>query len=665
MLTKKIGLIFPLLLHAAALASAVALSIPPGDRGSRDVKLTLNPYSAIDWSNVRHHKANFHTHSNGHKVLPDGTIVYANGAIIGADGESVRGPVEGHIHEWRDPHPDFVNAEGLQAGSDGLLRVDQVIDAYRDLGYTILSLTDHDRVTWPWESYHRTPRELGMLAIVGNEFTRNIHHTISLFTDYAPEWGENRDLDELLAGVTAARGLAIIAHPTRDWPLNFIDPQQRSLDVSLDSDLRGITTGDFTIETWFRTEEAGRGVLLGNYRAAGTAALNLELQSNNRVRVFLHTPGAGPTVDINVAADTLGVNTRDGRWHHLAATREGSTVRLYLDGQEIGNSVEAGGLMPLGGDTVHLGRDTRADSTAFKGSLDQVRFWQRALSAAEISAIQSAQTPQGEGLLRHYAFNPDGRIPADGDAPDPAMLADASASSDPARSARVSDTDQPRVDRSVPPVLGEAGLSTASLRFGPPPPPDPADGVPEVVLQRYLDIFRQNPATIGIEVLNGTRSSDYAHDRSLWDEILTRLMPERPVWGFANDDLHSLEQLGRDWNVVLADSLDEQSVRKALEKGAFFFASTKPAGENAAVPATPEIRAIRHDPQQSTLTAEALENGRPSSDSAYAWIANGKTLHVGPVLNYRDLPADTRYVRLEVSGQGGVIHSNPFGFQVR
>jgi hypothetical protein len=83
------------------------------------------------------------------------------------------------------------------------------------------------------------------------------------------------------------------------------------------------------------------------------------------------------------------------------------------------------------------------------------------------------------------------------------------------------------------------------------------------------------------------------------------------------------------------------------------------------VEATPEIRAIRHDAKQSTLTAEATEHGQPSADGAYVWIANGETLHIGPVLNYSDLPAATRYVRLEVSGKGGVIHSNPFGFQVR
>jgi len=397
-------------------------------------QLVLNPYSDIEWSKVKQHKANFHTHTIAHKVLKNGSVLYNNGEIMGADGQQLRAPVEGH--ERRHPHPDFVHTDGLKGGSDGGMRVDQVIDAYHQLGYTILFLTDHDRITWPWERYGRDPRELGMLAVVGNELTRKIHHTVSLFTDYAPDSEDrlelseplalrNAQFDDLLAGIASSGGLAIIAHPTRDWPMNFVEQQT--------------------------------------------------------------------------------------------------------------------------------------------------------------------------GSVEHR---------------------------------------------------------------------DPTDGVPENVLQRYLDIFRKNPQTIGMEVLNGTRPADYPHCRSLWDQILTKLMPMRPVWGFANDDLHSPNRLGRDWNIVLTKTLGEEAVRKALETGAFFFASIRPAGSDGAVETTPAIQAIHHDAESGTLTAEATENGQPSATKAYTWIANGEPLHIGPVLNYHNIQDTVKYARLEVSGRGGIIHSNPFGFQV-
>lgn len=641
-------------------------------QASKELELVLNPYADVNWSTVDHHKANLHTHTNGHKVLEDGTIIYANGEMIGPDGEQLRGPVEGHTHEWRDPHPDFVEAGGRQAGSDGSLRVDEVIDAYHERGYTILALTDHDRVTWPWKSYSRDPEELGMLAVEGNEITRRVHHFLSLFTDFEPDFTDrpdasaplaerNAELDNLLAGVAASGGLSVIAHPTRDWPLTLIDDQVGSLDVPMDPDLREITRGDFTAETWFRTEDSGRGILLGNFDAPGVPALNLELHTQNRVRVFLHTPGAAPNVNLNISANSIQVDTRDGEWHHLAVTREGSTVRLYLNGIEVGSSDEGSGMIALGGDVMHIGRDTRTGGTVFNGSLDQVRFWQRALSDSELAAIQDGEVPSSDGLLAYYPFNPAEPIPAAGDFPDEAMLANAAKESA-VRAARASSTGKPIVDRSVPPVLKEKGVSRASLRFGSADLADPSAGVPEYVLERYFEIFRESPTTIGMEVLNGTRPHDYPHCRSLWDKILTELMPGRPVWGFANDDMHGRGHLGRDWNIVLTEALDEESVRSALESGAFFFASIRPAGGAAAVESTPEIQAIRHDSGQGTLTAEAVENGQASAEDTYAWIANnGETVEVGPVLNYRSLPSGTRYVRLEVTGQGGVTHSNPFG----
>lgn len=664
-------------LATLAFLSRRAFGFGSGGIGSSgDLELVLNPYQGINWSSVDHHKANFHTHTNGHKLMPDGTVIYANGVIIGPDGQQKRGRVSGHNHEWRDPHPDFVNAEGRQMGSDGSLLVDEVIDAYHGLGYTILALTDHDRVTWPWESFGRDPKDLGMLAVVGNEPTRSIHHFLSLFTDYEPDFSgrvggsaplaeRNAQLDGLLAGVAESGGLSVMAHPSADrfgWPGHFTENQVGSLDVPLEPDLRAITNGDFTVETWFRTDDAGRGVLFGNYESPGKVALNLELQSRNQVRVFLHTPDAAPNVNLVVDANTIGVNTRDGRWHHLAATREGASVRLYLNGREVARSDAGTGKMPLAGEFMHLGRDVRTGNTMFNGSLDQVRFWQRALAANELSAIQQGTAPASVGLLRHFAFNPAGRIPASGDFPSEAMLVDASGNG---VAAIPSASGAPIVDRSVAPVLREAGISSASLRFGAPELPSPANGVPGYVLQRYLDIYNENPTCIGIEVLNGTRPRDYPYCRALWDDILTELMPGRPVWGFANDDLHGMGHLGRDWNVVLTESLDESSVRNALERGAFFFASIRPAGSEAALELTPEIRAIRHDQRNGTLSAEATVNGQPSARDAYAWIANGETVAVGPVVNYRSLPSDTRYVRLEVTGKGGVIHSNPFGLAAK
>lgn len=628
-------------------------------------ELTLNPYEGTDQPGVEQLRGNLHTHTRGHKIQEDGSILYANGEIIGPNGDVVRPPVAGHEdgHERRNPHPDFVDAEGTQAGSDGSIRPDELIDAYAREGYGFLSLTDHDRVTWPWQAYGRDPKDTGMVAIVGNELTRNIHHTLSLFTDYAPPWGDGRTLEGVIDGVGKAGGLAVIAHPTRDWPLNFVKSQAQALEVPLDPGLREISTGDFTVEAWFLTTNTGRNVLLGNY-APNTAFLNLELHTRNRVRVIFSSGGGGARgVDLNVPADSIGINTRDGQWHHLAAVRQGTTMTLYLDGKQVAQSDTVAAREPLGGDVMFIGRDTRKDSTMFDGLLDHVSFWDRALSPSEVAGLQNGVLAR-RGLLRQYAFNPASADEAKRGRVTKEMLADTAQHSRGPVAAVLSAAGSPQADESVPPALQQAGLSTASLRFGS-GSADPADGAPGYVLDIYMDLYNRYPHLIGMEVLNGTRPRDFAGDRRLWDDLLMLMMPRRPIWGMATDDLHGWGHFVRDWVSVLTPKRDVASIRKAMEEGAFFFSSIRPLGDAASAEQTPALRSVRHDRANGTLSAEATLGGRALLDrDAFAWIADGQVVQTGPQLHYRTASGIRNYARLEVTGPGGISFTNPFGFGV-
>jgi 3',5'-cyclic-AMP phosphodiesterase len=105
--------------------------------------------------------------------------------------------------------------------------------------------------------------------------------------------------------------------------------------LPLGSGLANVTKGDFTVDTWFRTTDPGRHILLGNFSTDIKAILNLELHSDNHVRVVIQAPD-GKSTDLNVSADPLGINTRDGEWHHLAATRSEGWMNIYLDGRKAG-----------------------------------------------------------------------------------------------------------------------------------------------------------------------------------------------------------------------------------------------------------------------------------------------------------------------------------------
>jgi hypothetical protein len=80
-----------------------------------------------------------------------------------------------------------------------------------------------------------------------------------------------------------------------------------------------------------------------------------------------------------------GPRLDDGVWHHLAASYDGTTATVYVDGQPVG----LGAAASAGSTTVSRLRigDLAFPGYYFKGVIDEVRLYDRALSAADITAI--------------------------------------------------------------------------------------------------------------------------------------------------------------------------------------------------------------------------------------------------------------------------------------
>jgi hypothetical protein len=318
------------------------------------LKIVADPYRGVDWESIQHHKANFHTHTTE---------------------------------------------------SDGGLKPEQVIDEYRNRGYTILAITDHNRCTFPWTKWDRDPVALGMLAVAGNELSRH-HHAGSLFVPFETR---SEKLEQSLEEVRQAGGLAMLNHPGRYWK------------------------------------------------------------------------------------------------------------------------------------------------------------------------------------------------------------------------------------------------------------PDDQGRVPSEVLDRYVGWFRQFDHLIGMEIVN--QRDRYPHDRMLWDALLGVLMPDRPVWGFANDDMHSSSALGINWNVLLLKSLDEEEVREALQTGRFYICSVSVSpAESRDVSQTPKLVSVVHDSGAGTITLKGESGGEPLPEEQYVWISQGRVVHRGPMIHYRKVQGIFSYLRAELHGKGGITFTNPFGF---
>lgn len=74
----------------------------------------------------------------------------------------------------------------------------------------------------------------------------------------------------------------------------------------------------------------------------------------------------------------------DGRWHHIAEIYDGETVKLYIDGT-LDTQAEPAGKLPINNLPMWIG--ARPGGVAAKGIIDEVRFYDRALSEQEIKAL--------------------------------------------------------------------------------------------------------------------------------------------------------------------------------------------------------------------------------------------------------------------------------------
>jgi hypothetical protein len=107
--------------------------------------------------------------------------------------------------------------------------------------------------------------------------------------------------------------------------------------------------------------------------------------------------------DINDQA--VGVAINDSKWHHHAATYDGTTFKAYADGKLVYSEVVAITRNNVGDSTVYIG--TSGGNEYFTGSVDEVRIWDDDRTQIEIranmfSAIASATEA---GLLHQWSFD--------------------------------------------------------------------------------------------------------------------------------------------------------------------------------------------------------------------------------------------------------------------
>ena len=171
--------------------------------------------------------------------------------------------------------------------------------------------------------------------------------------------------------------------------------------------------------------------------------------------------------------------------------------------------------------------------------------------------------------------------------------------------------------------------------------------------------FKTYPSLIGLEVYN--QGNRRPNDRILWDQILERTMPARPVFGYSCDDAHNDDQLFRNYNFMLMEELSTEELKDAMRKGETYFCyEPKGSGEAKA----PRITNIVVDEDKKTITIEA--NGLvywiygTDKTSAAPSSARSTVVGIGNTFCYEGYQGS--YVRAFITNVYGETCTQPFSF---
>jgi hypothetical protein len=148
-------------------------------------------------------------------------------------------------------------------------------------------------------------------------------------------------------------------------------------------------TSGMTLQAWVKPGAmTGWETVLLKERGAGDFAYGLYAHDGGA------QPGGAPVPSGNVRAggghQTLRGSSElpPGVWTHVATTYDGVNQRLFINGVEVASRPQSG-LIAVSGGALRIGGNGSFAGEFFEGALDEVRIYNRALTAAEIQAAMT------------------------------------------------------------------------------------------------------------------------------------------------------------------------------------------------------------------------------------------------------------------------------------
>ena len=247
-------------------------------------------------------------------------------------------------------------------------------------------------------------------------------------------WGMNEDSGAAVPDSVGTNN-GVLSNGTR--VAGFVVPVVPGVLEALDLGTAGAyaTFGDpskldlaaFTVETWFRRDDEGVAGTTGSggitdfiplVTHGAPEADNSAVDANWVLGISNGSDVLAADFEEAATGGTPGLNhpvygvtpITDDVWHHAAATYDGTTWKLYLDGNlertlVVGQPVRSDSTQHAALGAMLLSSGTPANTARFHGALDEARVWNSALSPAQIQANVNSELTTGTGLVARWGLD--------------------------------------------------------------------------------------------------------------------------------------------------------------------------------------------------------------------------------------------------------------------
>ena len=187
--------------------------------------------------------------------------------------------------------------------------------------------------------------------------------------------------------VTINASAHLIKAFTNNYSLDF-GAVSHYVQLTDDDSIFDFGTNAFTMTVWFKVDSfphTHTRLISGHDGSDGDSFV---MYANGTTGFGIY--GAG-----NTYVDAGSANVSTGTWYNGTVTRSGTTVTVYLDGQQVAqNTSISGSYVVDSSEGTHLGRDPDGHVVyGFSGHMSHVGVWNEALTSSEVSAIYNSGNP--------------------------------------------------------------------------------------------------------------------------------------------------------------------------------------------------------------------------------------------------------------------------------